>query len=594
MLNIHAAIYVKHTDDLLDSLEYRMLRTPKEEGSDETYHQCDVGYYLFPLVYNYQETVADGTEKILKAIYARSFLSSLESSSTKEERLELMTQLMLHNLNNDYENCNVRAEKGTSPVIKPMTERTLIKQEKLNRAMIRYYHLNGKEGEVLQVDLKNAGTSVACALLEKKKNRYVIVETGQGSECSLSNEETSREGDYYLAVYNTSLDKLAHFDLSLSSLEKKPETTEAQTRAPAETTAAAETTVQVESTAAAETTVPAESTAEAETTAQVFSESEEEDDGLITVTLTVIDNNERYADEIEELKKIYVDPYVGEIEDTKKWPKVEVDPHTAEFAEPVNGVEAAALYCRQNGFILDVLEGKTVTVKGRLAREDYGDITLAGMENVTCREIDGKTVYDLHPCGDWAFTVYEISDESISSVVSGTERIGLLRDNPRVFVTGSSRSVYDMSSAKTFFRLLDSGWENIKSGSQDVDLDNDVLQPGETIMLSLTPPDAADGYGLVVQLGNSTDTAVPVNKAKLYRSSIYLTNPKDPGHAVIELPDRTRLGDRFDPLERYGEPTHVQENGGITFYSYGVTGESFVGFHQVNGWIRGVEFTFVD
>lgn len=209
-LNLSARNYIRHTGDIFT----------------EMYNSFGdrVGYALSRFLYSYENNVENGNQKILNSIHASDGLKYLNDNSTKEEKNNVMMDLSLKNLNNDYPNNNyiplnnefVRIKKDI--VDGTTTSDTLT----LSKMGIDYYSFNSNLKNNYEIKISSIGNDkIGVYVILQKEGEYKIVssKTNIVNNFYINTKNYSNFEMGYIVVTNSNFERSHLYKIDIKSSE---------------------------------------------------------------------------------------------------------------------------------------------------------------------------------------------------------------------------------------------------------------------------------------------------------------------------------------------------------------------------------------
>ncbi len=243
-LNDHAAVMLEYSDKIFTYLV-------------NNYDEATIGYLLFPYFQLYEKHVEDGVNKILDCMKQEDGLVYLEEQATQEERIAIMKDLTMHNLEQNISNGVTLASpyrNSRPPIasdIKADKKDGIIRINKsIQQFHVDYHRLTFNEDWLKNDDYvvkyrfneKSSNTgNIALQVIGAKELEGITVYSTISShilhseeyEMQLSSEICKKYDELYFAVSNASLTTSSNYSLNVdmenvvsSNTEENSETDE--------------------------------------------------------------------------------------------------------------------------------------------------------------------------------------------------------------------------------------------------------------------------------------------------------------------------------------------------------------------------------
>jgi len=166
------------------------------------------GYLIYPVLYNYAEYVSDGLEIICESLYSSDFFVALQNEANVAQRNKMMRMLLLHTLNNNYENNNLKNNykyKIPYTYIKANSEgKYEVTKNQLDPMGIRYYRIIKAKGTNMDFVFDSIGENTDAVLLSKVNGRYQIIQSLTRFIGKLSTVGFEDINEFFVVCFNTS------------------------------------------------------------------------------------------------------------------------------------------------------------------------------------------------------------------------------------------------------------------------------------------------------------------------------------------------------------------------------------------------------
>ncbi len=219
----------------------------------DKYDSTTIGYLFFPYLQLYEKHVDNSIEKIIGSISQENGLAYLESQSTLEERIAIMKDLTMHNLEQSPTNgitLGSPYKKSTPPIASEITadkkDGIISVHKNIQQLHVDYHQLTFNPDWLKYDDFlvkysfsensDNIGNTfmyVIGAKEQENKTTYSLISSHQFHSETLDHQlsaETCREYDkIYFAVSNASMTTTCHYSLNVNMENVIRDTTEETT-----------------------------------------------------------------------------------------------------------------------------------------------------------------------------------------------------------------------------------------------------------------------------------------------------------------------------------------------------------------------------
>ncbi len=213
-LNIWVSNYFKHTGDMFTTM-YDTV------GSQ-------VGYAMFKFLYSYEKNVQNGVEKIFNSIHSENGFEYLNDNATNDERIKVMADLALKNLNNDYPNNNYLPKDNETVKL----EKEIVDNEKfskntiLSSTGINYYLFNSNLKHNYKVKINTNSEYLNVYVITFANGKYETLLTNTSINNTQIDLENYKNYDkLYVIITNSNFVNNYSYDINIEESTIKNQTT---------------------------------------------------------------------------------------------------------------------------------------------------------------------------------------------------------------------------------------------------------------------------------------------------------------------------------------------------------------------------------